>query len=760
MRRVILVLALALGCRGSSEEGTPSSPIADAGPMQLPGNAECPATHVADGPACAPKFDACGEREIAKLGGGCEPVGIATCGEGFTADGRGGCKTTLPTAPCAAGSIALPGMAACEPIAACADVEGTVFVDATATGGDGSRAKPFAKIGEAIVKAVDGDIVAIAPGTYEEDVKIDKAIRVVGRCPTMVTIKGVASDGTAVTIAAKASIERVAITGPGAGVTVAGVNGTVDSLRVFSLGAEGVVFRIGASGVVRRTVVQEATTFGVLVSGSTARVERVHVVGTKFGSASVGVRVNPNPTTFAPAELTMVGSLVEKNPDINVQALSSKMTIESSVIRDGVPYMGEWGIGLASSNHPSIKVPGDLTVRTSIVENNFYMGILARDSKLILDRTVVRDTKVEEKKKNYGRGVVVQGVTSAASLDMKDSVVERNQETGVDVNGQAVAKISGSIIRDTQPNVDNGTGMFLELINKTGPVPEATIDRTLFSGNAKAGVISAGKADISASRFSKNKTFSLVSRGDVTIKTSVVEDCDSDAMGRDGHGLLAIPDMNRSRDPLLIMEDVAVRRVRKAGVSMFGGKLTMNRCWVRDVGNEKVDPIGGIAVAVEAERPSDTTSLDLRASLLEGVQGAGVLVNGAPAKIDAVHVRGVTLAVNGAFGDGVFAAGMFFVPGGLRPASVELTGSWIEKAERTSVAIFGGTFHMNGTHLTCSPIALNVETLAAFNGTDYVEGELSIEDRGGNTCGCEQTVACTARSTNLKPAQPTNKPTL
>lgn len=762
---VFLAVGSALGCGGKGDAAKESPAVVDAGPTKPP-ERTCDATHRADGPACVPQYDACGPRDVAKLGGGCEPVGIPTCGEGFVNDGSGGCKTSLPTTPCAAGSIALPGSSTCEPIAACADVvDATVFVDASASGGDGSRAKPFSTIGAAIASASAGAVVSVAAGTYVEDVVIDKPIRVVGRCPTLVTIQGVATDSSAgaVLITAKASLERVSVTGPASGVIADKVSGiTFDSLRVFGAALQtGVWIRDGANALVKRTVVDGATNFGIVVSGAIARVERSHVLGTRLGTTAVGVRVNPHPMTFAPAELTVVGSLLEKNENANAQAISAKMTIESSVVRDGVPIAGEWGVGVMSSNHPSIKIPGDVTIRTSIIEGNSYMGVLVRDSKLLLDRSVVRDTKLEAKDKNYGRGVVVQGVTSLTTLDMRASVVERNQETGVDVNGQATAKISDSIIRDTRPNGATGTGLFGELITKTGPIPQISVDHTLFSGNAKGGAISAGKLAITRSRFSHNATFSLVSRGgDVSLGASLIEDSEADAAGQDGHGVLGLPDKNRVVDAKLTLDDVAIRRARKAGVSMFGGKLTIARSSIRGIEPEKADPVGGIAVAIESQRMVDATSLEMDATLLDSISGAAILVNGGPAKLSNVHIRDVRLALDGQFGDGVLVAGVYYVGGGLRTASLELSGSWIEKTARTGVALFGGTLAVSSTFLTCNTIALDVEAVAAWDGMNYVEHEFTVEDRGGNVCGCDVAAPCLARSTNLKPAEPHQQPKL
>src|SRR5689334_17012329 len=45
---------------------------------------------------------------------------------------------------------------------------GTVFVDAESTGGDGSKAAPFATVAEALASAGDNGVIYVAAGTYRE----------------------------------------------------------------------------------------------------------------------------------------------------------------------------------------------------------------------------------------------------------------------------------------------------------------------------------------------------------------------------------------------------------------------------------------------------------------------------------------------------------------------------------------------------------------------------------------------------------------
>src|SRR5262249_46663449 len=139
-------------------------------------------------------------------GGGCQPAGVPpeACGEGFTADGAQGCRAVLPAQPCGAGEMAVPGEAACHRVAVCSvgtwgaspvDPE-PVDVDGSYAGGDsdGSAAHPFATIGDAYIAAKPNATIAIAAGTYTEELDFEfKPVHLWGVCPDQVTLVGTGS---------------------------------------------------------------------------------------------------------------------------------------------------------------------------------------------------------------------------------------------------------------------------------------------------------------------------------------------------------------------------------------------------------------------------------------------------------------------------------------------------------------------------------------------------------------------------------------
>ena len=123
------------------------------------------------------------------------------CAEGFVHDGEYGCDPILPEQPCAPGLMAVPGESACRTVLPCGagrwgDIPidaGTIYVDASYSGldSDGSEARPWTTVSEAVMAAPPGALVAIAAGTYDESVAIlGKPVRLFGVCPEKVTISG------------------------------------------------------------------------------------------------------------------------------------------------------------------------------------------------------------------------------------------------------------------------------------------------------------------------------------------------------------------------------------------------------------------------------------------------------------------------------------------------------------------------------------------------------------------------------------------
>lgn len=104
----------------------------------------------------------------------------------------------------------------------------TEHVDASYVGGasDGSDGQPWTTIVDAVAAAAPGAIVAIAEGTYNEDVVIaGRAVRLWGVCPDKVNLVGIGEEPAAVFVRSLAhgtELRAMAILGDSGGVVISG----------------------------------------------------------------------------------------------------------------------------------------------------------------------------------------------------------------------------------------------------------------------------------------------------------------------------------------------------------------------------------------------------------------------------------------------------------------------------------------------------------------------------------------------------------
>lgn len=192
VRCCLFVIALLVaGC--SSADGPPDIGLPDAGPPDA-GPQPCAAGELArdDGtcqPAGLPPEMRCPPGELPLDNGTCQKAGVppSDCAAGFLPDGKDGCEPILPPNPCAVGEMAIPGDTECHEVAPCgSDTWGdipveanTQFVDQAYSGGNsnGTQADPWITIQEAVDAAAPGAIVAVAAGSYEQDVWIQSFCR-------------------------------------------------------------------------------------------------------------------------------------------------------------------------------------------------------------------------------------------------------------------------------------------------------------------------------------------------------------------------------------------------------------------------------------------------------------------------------------------------------------------------------------------------------------------------------------------------------
>lgn len=261
--------------------------------------------------------DNCPETELPIVGGGCHKVGARECGPGFAFDEDRGCNPILPASPCGPGTMAVPGDSACHPVSSCGEgtwgsipvAAGAVFVDASYTGGasDGSAGKPFRTIQAAIDVASPGYVVAVAAGTYAEDVKLNRRVKLWGRCAEKVSIVGSATFALDITV--DGEVHGIAVTGPDTAIGLAGARVIADSVWVHDAGGRGIDLEdVGGSAslTLRNSLVEGSAQIGIYAEGSNLTIERSVVRGTRGatkGEITDGVIARAGEVTHTPSQL-------------------------------------------------------------------------------------------------------------------------------------------------------------------------------------------------------------------------------------------------------------------------------------------------------------------------------------------------------------------------------------------------------------------------------------------------------------------------
>jgi hypothetical protein len=509
------------------------------------------------------------------------------CAVGFAHDGTYGCTPVLPNETCPDGLMAVPGDNACRPVMACAEgqwgdipIDGTTeHVDASYAGtdSDGSASKPWRTIGGAITAAASGALVAVAEGSYAEDVVIEnKPVRLWGVCPERVEIVGQSTDA-ALSILNQASgseIHGVSMRGPGFGLLVTGSEDViVDRVWVRVAGLRGVdierTFGM-TSATIEGALIERSHVIGVYVGGAELTLEASLVRGTLPASnddLGHGVHIQPSCTSAgcdpsSRSNALVRGSLVEQNHDTGMNITGSDAVIEATVVRRTEPRASDADLGRGlyfgpiceanSSCTPNTRT--NATVRGSFVEENHDTGVIVLGSDVVVETSVVRATQPRMVDQVGGRGFSIQPACGTAALcepatfataTIVHSLVDSNHEFGVYVAGSE-AIVENSVVRDTRPQPADeqfgrgiqlqfpcgGSGCDLNMPTRgsiVGSLVTQNHEVGVFLGGAEARVeatlISATRPQASNDRYGDGITlFSLALEARATIDASRIED--------------------------------------------------------------------------------------------------------------------------------------------------------------------------------------------------------------------------------------------
>ena len=305
-------------------------------------------------------------------------------------------------------------------------------------GWDGSAEWPYRTIQQGADEA-DGGLVAVAAGTYVENLELDgdhDGVEIAGRCAELVVIDGSGEEAPGVLVTGgEVGIRAVTVTGGWRGIEV--VAGLFASARLVARGLllEG----------------NHYTGLSAAYAGTSVDLEDVTVRNTQplpDGAMGWGVDVEVG------ASLIARGLLLEGNHQVGLFALhaGTSVDLEDTVIRDTQPLpdgTGGWGVGVVEG--------ASLFARGLLLEGNHDVGLFAAHAGTTVDLedATVRDTQPLPD----GTGGLGISVQDGASLLAWGLLLEGNHDVGLFAYGAGTTvDLEDAMILDTQPLADGTRG--------------------------------------------------------------------------------------------------------------------------------------------------------------------------------------------------------------------------------------------------------------------------------------------------------------
>jgi hypothetical protein len=612
MRRPAIVVVFLVGC-GSGDETQP-----------LPAGCKPDEQAIAEGGCVAaglPRDLPCPPGEwLRETDGACIPAGVPPdgCAEGFVHDGDRGCDPIMPAEPCQFGSMAVPGETACHEVAPCGaapwgdiPVEpDTEYVDLDYPGADsdGSAQKPWLTIQEAITAASPGAIVAIAAGSYVGDVEANgKAVRLWGRCPSLVAIVGT-EFAVYLRLASHSEVHTLAIRGAGLGLLVdGGENVVADRLWVHDNPARGINVQgvlAPSSLAVTGSLIEGNGDIGVFAgAGAGLTIDATVIRDTQMQPSGFGGRAVSFASTISP-DNRIVGSLLANSHEAAVVVAASTVTLDGTVVRDTqADGSGQAGMGVnVQPGPPSPERPG-ATILGSVVERSSQGGIVVTGGDLTMERSVVRDTSPSPAL-GYGRGLSFQDEFASLAQSagtVRTSLFERNHQVGVLVGG-STADVESTAVRDTLSIEGVGYGIAVQRDPDTDVRSSSTVHASYVAGSTGPGI--------------------YVGASDATIDATHVQGGPPGEAPGVGIYVSASPD--GLTPATASIRACLVEQTLQAGIAVTDADATVDACHVRDT--LVFEGLYGDGLLATADRPATVT---ITATRVERSARAGIASFGA-----------------------------------------------------------------------------------------------------------------------------------
>ncbi|AQS71030.1 sporulation protein [Streptomyces pactum] len=428
--------------------------------------------------------------------------------------------------------------------------QGTVQVTHTGTSRWRRRTGEYASLAAALEAAADGDVLTVAPGTYRENLVVQRAVTLRGPEGAQGSVRIAPVDGVPLTVRASAVIRDLHVEGQDAAAPAVLVEeGTPEllDLRVVTRSASGIEVRGSARPTVRRCTVDNPAGVGIAVlDGGGGVFEECEVVSA--GQAGVAVRSGAHPrldrcrvhhaagsgltATGEGSSLEAVGCEVYevRGSGVQVTGRATAHMTDCDVHRttgDGVTLDTDAVLTLADCRiHDIPENAVDLRSRSVLTLTRTTVRQFGRNGLSVWDpgtRVDANQCEIFDSTGDYPAVWVSDGATAVldscrvhdvpdalfvldrgSRADVVDSDLSQVRNTAVSVSDGATAQLDDCRIRDAATGAwfrDHGSGGTLNNCtldgNRTGVIvtkgADPTIERCTVDSPSEAGVyVSAG----------------------------------------------------------------------------------------------------------------------------------------------------------------------------------------------------------------------------------------------------------------------------
>jgi hypothetical protein len=566
-------------------------------------------------------------------------------------------------------------------------------------GGTGTRDAPFDRIADALAVASAGSVVAVAAGTYAEDIVVPTGVTVWGACAAQTTLAGAASAEAIVTIDnADAVLRDLTISGEQAGVWVAtaparvalrgvviegvrlaGISAAdadvtledvaIRALRPSSSGAYGRGLHLARGTLAAdRVVIEDALDVGVFLAEADARLTDVAVLGTGPQPAD-GARGHGLHGQFA--RITVERATFEDNHRVGLTTGGDggELRVTDLVVRRTL-------LSNESSRALDVEQGSHLAMSRVLITDHEDLGLLVHNGSVeASDVLVARTTSGAEGL--TGRGIALQLSPGAMSRVLVAGAVDM----GVFVAGFASdVTLEDVTVRDValgrSPEEASGIGIACQ------HGATAALSRVLVEGAESSGLYAGTPdTDMTVTDFVVRRSGSaLYSRGVSSTFGAVVRLGRGVVEGYDEIGLLVAADGAFLRGEDLTIRDTTgdgsvAARVGRAVSAQMGSRLELARVAIERVGDSGIACVGpdascsaeDVTITDVAAAPTghfgrgvyaQDASLDLSRASIRRATEVGLAAQGelSVARATDIVVRDTRSGAEGHFGRGILAS--------------------------------------------------------------------------------------------------------